>query len=446
MPPINVQPEIADMPLAAIVPAPYNPRTISDPAYAGLQESLQKFGYIDLLVVNKRTSRLIAGHQRLKILLAQGVAAAPVILVDLDDAAEQMANVTLNSQQIAGTWSAALAPLLQQLQADNPDDFLKLRLDALYAEIAQLDQQAPDPGLTDPDAIPAPPKVPITHPGDLWFLGEHSLLCGDSTNPDHVARLMAGEKADFIFTDPPYGHNNNDGDLINNMEKALGRHDGKLHPARPILNDSPADAARLYTAFLHLANDFLRGGGCCCCCCCGGGGPDPQFARWSLEMDQIIGFKMAVVWSKPGLGLGWHYRRNYEFILVAEKPGAPCHWYGGNDVPNVISDIAKIIPTADQHPTEKPVALPAFFIPLHSKPGEIILDPFLGSGTTLIAAQQLARRCYALEIEPLFVDVAVARWEQFTGQKATREKAPSASAKSAKSVEKIRRPRTPKKA
>ena len=122
------------------------------------------------------------------------------------------------------------------------------------------------------------------------------------------------------------------------------------------------------------------------------------------------------------MGMGWHYRRNYEFVLVAEKSGGKCHWYGGHDVPNVIRDIGKIIPTADQHPTEKPVALPAFFIPLHSKSREIVLDPFLGSGTTLIAAEQLGRRCYGLEIEPRYCDVIVKRWEQFTGRKATREK------------------------
>ncbi|HUW33529.1 MAG TPA: site-specific DNA-methyltransferase [Planctomycetota bacterium] len=426
MPEINVRPEIAEMALAKIKPAPYNPRQIGDAAFAGLQESMSKFGLLDLLVVNRRTGRLIAGHQRLKVLQAAGVKRMPVIQVDFDEVTEKAANLALNSQQLAGQWTAALAPLLDELRQQLPsDEYLALRLEELRGEIAQLEQEnAPALGLSDPDAIPEPPAKPITKPGDLWLLGNHRLLCGDSTNAEQVARLMAGDKADFIFTDPPYGHNNQDGDLQANIGKAIpSRAGGKATAGkRPIANDSPEDAARLYTAFLQTANALLRGGGCCCCCCCcGGGGPDPQFGRWSLEMDTIIGFKMAVVWDKGGMGMGWHYRRNYEFVLVAEKPGGPCHWYGGHDVPNVIRDIGKIIPSADQHPTEKPVALPAFFIPLHSKPGEIVLDPFLGSGTTLIAAEQLGRRCYGMEIEPRYCDVIVRRWEEFTGQKATRE-------------------------
>jgi len=133
---INVHPEIREMKLADIQPAPYNPREITEPAYAGLQESLRKFGMIELLVVNKRSGRLVAGHQRLKILLAAGVAAAPVIIVDLDDATEQAANITLNNQQLAGEWTAALLPIIDRLKAEMPADALALRIDELRAEIA----------------------------------------------------------------------------------------------------------------------------------------------------------------------------------------------------------------------------------------------------------------------------------------------------------------------
>ena len=126
-------------------------------------------------------------------------------------------------------------------------------------------------------------------------------------------------------------------------------------------------------------------------------------------MDTVIGFKMAVVWDKGGLGMGWHYRRNYEFVLVAEQKGAKCAWYGGNDVPNVIRDIGKIIPSAEQHPTEKPVELPAFFIELHSQSGERVFDPFLGSGTTMVACQRLGRRCMGIEIEPKYCSVTLER-------------------------------------
>jgi DNA modification methylase len=230
---------------------------------------------------------------------------------------------------------------------------------------------------------------------------------------------MAGGKADMIFTDPPYGHSNNDGDLIHNWEAALGQRkkgwiQGTQSLPRPIANDKPEEAARVYSAFLKISNDLLARGGCCCCCC-GGGGPDPQFARWSLEMDRVIGFKHMVVWDKGGLGMGWHYRRCYETILVAEKKGGPCHWFGGNDVPNVIRDIGKIIPSADQHPTEKPPELAGFFIRLHSQKDEICFDPFLGSGTTMVACEQLGRKCFGIEIDPKYCAVILERMKESFG-------------------------------
>ena len=232
--------------------------------------------------------------------------------------------------------------------------------------------------------------------------------------PEDVARAMSGDKADMVFTDPPYGHNNNDGDLIHNREKALGKPKTKSSAARPIANDGP-EANQLVRAMFAIAANLLKPG-CCCCCCCGGGGPDPQFARWSLWLDEAIPFKMCVVWDKGGLGMGWHYRRNWECILVAEKPGAACKWYGGNDVPNVIRDIGKIIPSADQHPTQKPIELAEFFLRLHSAKGDLIWEPFAGSGTTIIACEQLGRKCRAIEISPAYVAVALQRWADATGK------------------------------
>lgn len=198
-----------------------------------------------------------------------------------------------------------------------------------------------------------------------------------------IMRGMPDASVDFIFTDPPYGHNNNNNDLIHRWEAALGK--TKSVPdewARPIANDGE-EANDLFRQFLVEAKRLLKPGCCCCCCCCCGGGPDPQFARWSLWMDEIIGFKQAIVWDKGPIGMGWHYRRSYEFVLVAEKPGAACHWYDEtNKVENIIRKINKIIPQKENHPTEKPVSLAAWFISLHAKPGDTVLDPFMGHGTT----------------------------------------------------------------
>jgi DNA modification methylase len=209
-----------------------------------------------------------------------------------------------------------------------------------------------------------------------------------------LAQLGAG-CADMIFTDPPYGHNNN-GDLIGRREEALGR--GKAGAARPIDNDG-AEANEIFRAALPLMRRLLKPGCCCCCCCCGGG-PDPQFARWSMWLDEVFNFKQMVVWDKGPMGMGWHYRRSYETVLVAEVPGK-CRWYGHKRVENIIRPgqygIRKIIPSADQHPTEKPWELAKAFIVWHSKRGDMVIDPFMGAASAGIAAMRLGRRFVGIE-------------------------------------------------
>ena len=213
---------------------------------------------------------------------------------------------------------------------------------------------------------------------------------------------------DFIFTDPPYGHNNNNGDLIANWEKALGKGDGQTNAPRPILNDGPEANDLVKKAFGHF--DRLLHSGGCCCCCGGGGGPDPQFARWSLWLDEAVGFKQMVVWDKGPIGMGWHYRRSYETVLVGEKKGAACRWYDTTQkVENIIrpyTGIPKIIPTSDDHPTPKPWQLAAHFINLHSQPGEVVLDCFMGGGSTGVACVKTGRRFIGIELDPQFFDLS----------------------------------------
>ena len=221
------------------------------------------------------------------------------------------------------------------------------------------------------------------------------------------------DRADMVFTDPPYGHNNNNnGDLIHKREAALGH--GKYGDARPIANDSAEDTKALVKWFFGLLPKLLNAD-CCCCCCCGGGGPDPQFARWSLWLDEVLNFKQMVVWDKGPMGMGWHYRRSYETVLVAHRGKG--RWFAEtDDIENIIrpgyKGIRKIIPTANDHPTPKPWQLPAHFIQLHSLPGETILDPFMGSGTTLVAAKNLNRKAIGIEIEEKYCEIAVKRLAQ----------------------------------
>ena len=214
---------------------------------------------------------------------------------------------------------------------------------------------------------------------------------------------------DMIFTDPPYGHNNNNGDLISRWEAALGC--GDYVPERdnrPIANDGK-EANQLFNDFLIEAKRVLKPGAAICCCCGGGGGPDPMFARWSLSMDELFDFKQMVIWDKGPMGMGWHYRRSYETVLVATKKGGKQYWFDKSmKVENIIrpKKVKKIIPTADQHPTQKPVELVELFIEYHTQPGMLVLDPFLGSGTSAVACRRIGRHYTGIELSPEYCEIA----------------------------------------
>ncbi len=253
-------------------------------------------------------------------------------------------------------------------------------------------------------------EVLMTLPKPYYEGGGVTLYHADAR---HILPLLADSSIDFIFTDPPYGHNNNNGDLIYRREAALGRLPcGSESPAgRPIANDGAEANDLIQWAFSEW--NRLLGLGCCCCCCCGGGGPDPQFARWSLWLDAAIGFKQMVVWDKGPMGMGWHYRRSYETVLVGEKPGAKCRWFDTTDsVENIVRYIPKKIPQADDHPTPKPVALAEHFLALHTQPGDLVLDCFAGAGSTLVAARNGQRRAIGIEVSEEYCSMSAKRLSQ----------------------------------
>ena len=238
-------------------------------------------------------------------------------------------------------------------------------------------------------------------------IGDAILYQGDALE---VLPEIGGALVHMVFTDPPYGHNNNDGDLIHAREAALGlapKH-GSDHP-RPIANDGP-EAEELFKAVLPELNRVLASKGCCCCCCCCGGGPDPMFARWSLALDEVFDFKQMVIWDKGPMGMGWHYRRSYETVLVAEKRGGS-RWFDESDkIENIIRPgqygIKKIIPNRHEHPTAKPPELARHFIRLHTQSGETVLDPFMGAGSTGEAALGIQRKFIGVELDEHWFDVA----------------------------------------
>jgi site-specific DNA-methyltransferase (adenine-specific) len=234
---------------------------------------------------------------------------------------------------------------------------------------------------------------------------------GDCRN---VLPLLPAASVNLFLLDPPYGLKYNDDDLAARWEFAVGLAPSHAGPPdrRPILQDDPAGWEPLMRAWLAQIKRLAHPD-CCCCCCCGGGGPSPIFARLTLMMDEPpLEFCQAVVWDKGGLGMGWRYRRNYEFVLVAQIRGRKLPWYDDTDkVANVVR-LNKIIPSADQHPTVKPVQLMEKFIQLHTKPGDLVLDPFMGSGTTLRAAKNLGRRAIGIELDRRWCDLAIERLRQ----------------------------------
>jgi DNA modification methylase len=231
-----------------------------------------------------------------------------------------------------------------------------------------------------------------------------------------LLKQIPDNSIDIIWTDPPYGNNNNNGDLISRWEAALGTGDYiKGETDRPILNDSPEDFARVVPTMLDEAARVLKKESCCCCC--GGGGPKVMFAQVATWIDQRLQFDQAVVWDKGGLGMGWRYRRNYEFVMVAHRKGGKLKWETKrNDAitANVVR-IGKIIPQADNHPTPKPLALVEHFLRLHGKPGDIVLDPFCGAGTTCLAAKKLGMNYIGMELDSHWAEVARQRVAEYEG-------------------------------
>jgi site-specific DNA-methyltransferase (adenine-specific) len=247
--------------------------------------------------------------------------------------------------------------------------------------------------------------------------GRFQLIHGDAR--EFLPTIARGEAA-MIMTDPPYGIRQNDiegGGLASVLERAKGIM--KVPPEdRPILNDGP-EAFGLMSDLATEAARILLPGHVMCMCCIGGGGKSPAIIKWAEIIDGTPGliFDNLVVWDKGPMGLGWHYRRSYEFVFVALRAGAKMVWNDeSHRVENVIRPgdygIRKIIPRANQHPTEKPWQLGAFFIRLHSSPGDVILDPFMGSGAFGEAALRMGRRYIGIELDDHWFESATRRLEQ----------------------------------
>ena len=207
---------------------------------------------------------------------------------------------------------------------------------------------------------------------------------------------------DILWTDPPYGHGNHDGDLNSRLNDHRGIE------SKPIANDGMEEMRTVVDAMLTEAARILKPDCCCCCCCCCGGGPRPTFAWLAQRMDSAgLSFFHSVIWDKINPGLGWRYRRQHEMVMVAHRTNGKLLWADDDIAAPNIMRYSK--PRYDDHPNEKPVELVAKFLSLHAKPGQIVLDPFCGSGTTLLAAERLGLKWIGIELDPKYCAVAEER-------------------------------------
>lgn len=428
---INVKPDIQDVLLSDLKPAPYNPREIAPEALSGLRQSLEKFGLVDLLVVNKRNMRIVSGHQRYKILQEEGVESVTCIMVDMDEISEMAMNVTLNSQEIVGSWTQALIPILEKLRTEASDDYLALRLKELREEVADMEIENTGAGKTLPDDVPEPPKEPVTRPGDLWILGDHRLLCGDSTNEADVARLMDGHKASLFATDPPYCVDYTGADRPNG-----GKDWSDVY--REI--DIP-DAVDFMRKFFTVGLKHIKEGTALYLW---------HACRRRRDIEDVckelnILIHQQIIWVKPCVILtysfySWRHEPCLLMWIKGQRPeykpknksigsvwtldylrtGDPASPEYYTDVWHLDWEGKKRNPGLD-HPTVKPTEVFAIPMRVHTTPGDICFEPFSGSGSQIIAGERLNRRVFAMELEPVFCDVAVRRWEEFSGKKAYRE-------------------------
>jgi len=224
-----------------------------------------------------------------------------------------------------------------------------------------------------------------------------------------VMTTLPTESVTLLWSDPPYGHGNHDGDLQSARVGVAGARQAK---AEPIRNDGPDEMREVVCGMLLAAVRILRRDCCCCCCCCGGG-PRPTFAWVAERMDREgLSFFHSVIWDKTarGPGMGWRFRRDHEMVMVAHRSGGRLAWA---DPDRAVSNIVRPCPPRyRQHPNEKPLDLPGQFVALTTQEGELVLDPFMGSGTTLVAAKNLGRKAIGIEIEERYCEIAAKRLAQ----------------------------------
>ncbi len=386
--------QIEKIQIDRLIPADYNPRKDlkpGDPEYEKLKRSIEQFGYVEPVIWNKTTGRVVGGHQRLKVLLDMGITEVECVVIEIDEEKEKALNIALN--KISGDWDKdKLALLIADLQGADFDvsltGFEPAELDTLFKDSLK-------DGIHDDDFdVDAELQKPaVTKPGDVWTLGRHRLVCGDSTKAGTFTALMDGKLANLVVTDPPYNVNyEGTAGKIKNDNMESGAFYGFLLAAFTNTEAAMAQDASIYvfhadTEGLNFRKAFSDAGfqlsGCC-------------------------------IWKKPSLVLGRSpYQWQHEPVLFGWKKKGKHNWYADRKQ-TTIWEFEKPKKNAD-HPTMKPIALLAYPIMNSSLTNCIVLDPFGGSGSTLIACEQSDRICFTIELDEKYCDVIVKRYIEQAG-------------------------------
>jgi DNA modification methylase len=389
-------------PIDRLRPYERNPRSHSDEQVDQIAASMVEFGWTNPVLVDEQGG-ILAGHGRLLAARKLGLAEVPVIRFEhLSEAQKRAYLIADNQLALQAGWSEELLAAELAWLRDERFDLDLVGFDASELErLLALADGEPESDSAE-DEVPEPPADPISKPGDLWVLGNHRLLCGDATVLADVERVLGGQLADMTFCDPPYNV-----DYANTpKDKLRGKH-------RPIMNDNLGGGfeAFLYDACVNILS--ITKGACYIC-------------MSSSELDTLQrAFRAAggkwstfVIWAKNTFTLGRaDYQRQYEPILYGWKEGSDHYWCGARDQGDVWF-VDKPVKN-DLHPTMKPVVLVERAIRNSSKSRDIVLDPFGGSGSTLIACEKTGRHARLMELDPKYCDVIVHRWQAYSGGTAT---------------------------
>ncbi|MDY6077486.1 DNA methyltransferase [Mobiluncus sp.] len=389
---------IKQLPIGELKPAEYNPRkdlTPGDPEYDRLKRSLTEFGYVEPVIFNQTTGRVVGGHQRLKVLADLGNEAVDCVVVELDETREKALNVALN--KISGEWDEnKLALLIADLDASDFDAELTGFDDD---EIAQLIGSLDEGDIEDDDfdLTAALEATSFVERGDVWTVGRHRLVCADATNPDDVAVLMDGKSANLVLTDPPYNVA---------FESA-----GGLKIKNDAMNNDTFFEF-LLAAFTNMNAVLDKGGSAYVF------HADTEGLNIRRAFTQS-GFKLSgcCIWVKDSLVLGRSpYQWQHEPVLFGWKQGGKHKWYADRKQ-TTIWNFNKPRKNSD-HPTSKPLDLLAYPIKYSTQANAIVLDLFAGSGSTLMAAEETDRICYCMELDEKYASVILRRYAEATGDAA----------------------------